>query len=84
MFKEFRDTGNKYKQRIRSRVSNLGDLKNPSLKHNVMTGTVPPDKIATMTTEVGRVDDVMGIDIRVELGDIEKLKGKFENNATTL
>ena len=52
VFKEFRDTGNKYKQRIRSRVSNLGDQKNPSLKHNVMSGTITPSKIATMTTEV--------------------------------
>ena len=34
-------------------MSNLGDLKNPSLKHNVMSGTIPPSKIATMTTEVG-------------------------------
>ena len=56
MFKEFRDTGNKYKQRIRSRVSNLGDLKNPSLRHNVMSGTISTSKIATMTTEVnGRI-----------------------------
>jgi transcription elongation factor S-II len=52
VFKEFRDTGNKYKQRIRSRVSNLGDLKNPSLRHNVMSGTISSSKIATMTTEV--------------------------------
>lgn len=51
VFGEFRDTGNKYKQRVRSRVSNLGDPKNPSLKHNVMSGTIPPSKIATMTTE---------------------------------
>jgi transcription elongation factor S-II len=51
VFSEFRDTGNKYKQRIRSRVSNLGDQKNPSLKMNVMSGTIGPSKIATMTTE---------------------------------
>ena len=55
MYSEFRDTGNKYKMRIRSRVSNLGDLKNPSLRQNVISGQVPPSRIAVMTSEVGRV-----------------------------
>ncbi len=50
---EFRDTGNKYKMRIRSRVSNLGDLKNPSLRQNVISGQVLPSRIAVMTSEVG-------------------------------
>ena len=50
---EFRDTGNKYKMRIRSRVSNLGDLKNPSLRQNVISGQVSPLRIAAMTSEVG-------------------------------
>ena len=52
VFSEFRDTGNKYKMRIRSRVANLGDLKNPSLRQNVINGHVPPSRIAVMTSEV--------------------------------
>lgn len=52
IFGEFRDTGNKYKQRIRSRISNLGDVKNPSLRQNVIWGQINPAKIAIMTTEV--------------------------------
>ena len=52
---EFRDTGNKYKMKIRSRVSNLGDLKNPSLRQNVISGQVSPSRIATMTSEVRRL-----------------------------
>ena len=42
----------KYKQRIRSRVSNLGDLKNPDLCKRVITGYIPASKIAIMTSEV--------------------------------
>ena len=52
IFKEHRDTGIKYKSRVRSRVSNLGDLKNPTLREKVICGDVPPARIATMTTEV--------------------------------
>ncbi len=49
----FKDTGNKYKQRVRSRIANLGDVKNPSLRQNVIWGQITPEKIAVMTTEVG-------------------------------
>ena len=42
----------KYKNRVRSRVSNLGDLKNPLFKHKVISGEIPPSKVATMSTEV--------------------------------
>ena len=52
IFKEHRDTGTKYKSRIRSRVSNLGDLKNPNLRERVISGDITPSQIATMTTEV--------------------------------
>lgn len=55
MYSEFRDTGNKYKMRIRSRVSNLGDLKNPGLRQNVISGHITPERIAVMTSEVGNI-----------------------------
>ncbi|XP_065890149.1 transcription elongation factor A protein 1-like isoform X2 [Dysidea avara] len=51
IFKEHRDTGIKYKSRVRSRVSNLGDLKNPTLREKVICGDFPPARIATMATE---------------------------------
>jgi len=37
--------------RIRSRVANLGDLKNPGLRQNVISGAITPEQIAVMTTE---------------------------------
>ena len=52
IFREHKDTGTKYKSRVRSRVSNLGDLKNPNLREQVISGHITPAKIATMTTEV--------------------------------
>lgn len=52
VFKEFKDTNAKYKNRIRSRVSNLKDPKNPDLKLNVLRGSIKPEKIAVMTADV--------------------------------
>lgn len=42
----------KYKNRVRSRISNLKDAKNPNLRKNVLCGNVSPDRIAKMTAEV--------------------------------
>ena len=53
IFSEFRDTGMRYKNRIRSRFSNLKDAKNSGLRLNVLNGAVTPERIAKMTAEVG-------------------------------
>ncbi|MBV97566.1 Transcription elongation factor A protein 2, partial [Eschrichtius robustus] len=42
----------KYKNRVRSRLSNLKDAKNPSLRRNVLCGAITPQQIAVMTSEV--------------------------------
>ncbi|KAL5456961.1 hypothetical protein EMCRGX_G034190 [Ephydatia muelleri] len=51
IFAEFKDTGNKYKMRIRSRVANLGDPKNPELRRSVICGEISVGQISTMTAE---------------------------------
>jgi len=51
IFKEFKDTNMKYKNRIRSRIANLKDAKNPDLKLNVLRGHIKPVRIAVMTAE---------------------------------
>ena len=33
-------------------MANLGDLRNPSLRQNVISGAITPSQIAVMTTEV--------------------------------
>jgi len=58
IFQEFKDTNAKYKQRVRSRVSNLRDAKNPLLKVKVLSGQITPEKFATMPTEEMASDEM--------------------------
>lgn len=52
IYQEFKSTDMKYKTRLRSRISNLKDQKNPDLRRNVLCGNILPDRIANMTAEV--------------------------------
>lgn len=54
VYREMKATDMKYRNRIRSRISNLKDPKNPSLRRNVLCGIVSTQNIATMTAEVTR------------------------------
>ncbi|CAG2174925.1 unnamed protein product [Oppiella nova] len=69
IFKEFKDTNPKYKTRIRSRVANLNDKKNPDLKLNVLRGSIKPEKIAVMTAE------------EMASNDMKELRQKFTKEA---
>lgn len=51
IFQEFKRTDMKYKNRVRSRVANLGDTKNPDFKYRVRLGDVRPERIAKMTAD---------------------------------
>ncbi|XP_041802329.1 transcription elongation factor A protein 2 [Chelmon rostratus] len=51
IFQEFKSTDVKYKTRLRSRISNLKDQKNPDLRRNVLCGNISPRRIASMTAE---------------------------------
>ncbi|KAM4563920.1 transcription elongation factor A protein 2 [Odontesthes bonariensis] len=51
IFQEFKLTDLKYKSRLRSRISNLKDQKNPDLRRNVLCGNILPQSIACMTAE---------------------------------
>ncbi|KAM7411183.1 hypothetical protein PAMA_021254 [Pampus argenteus] len=52
IFQEFKSTDMKYKSRLRSRISNLKDQKNPDLRRNVLCGNISPQRIACMTADV--------------------------------
>jgi len=69
IYEEFGGTSMKYKTRIRSRYANLKDVKNPSLRANVMTGAIEPEKIAKMTAEEMASDEM------------KKLRDKFTKEA---
>jgi len=58
IFEKNRQTNPKYKAQVRSRVFNLKDKKNPSLRENVLCGTIKPEKLAIMTSEEMASDDV--------------------------
>ncbi|KAM9500333.1 transcription elongation factor A protein 1 isoform 2-T2 [Clarias gariepinus] len=61
IFLEFKNTDMKYKNRVRSRISNLKDMKNPNLRRNVLCGNVAPDRIAKMTAEEMASDELKEI-----------------------
>lgn len=56
IFQEFKSTDMKYKTRLRSRISNLKDQKNPDLRRNVLCGNISAQRIASMTAEVSHPD----------------------------
>ncbi|NXX96210.1 TCEA2 protein, partial [Centropus bengalensis] len=51
IYQDVKNTDMKYKNRVRSRISNLKDSKNPELKRNVLCGVITPEQIAVMTSE---------------------------------
>ncbi|CAL8324656.1 unnamed protein product [Merluccius merluccius] len=51
IFQEFHSTEVKYKSRLRSRISNLKDQKNPELRRSVLCGHISPQQIATMSAQ---------------------------------
>jgi len=69
IFNEFKNVDLKYKNRVRSRVINLKDSKNPKLRENVRLGLITPDKLANMTAEEMANDD------------LKKLREKFTQEA---
>ncbi|KAK9506597.1 hypothetical protein O3M35_008498 [Rhynocoris fuscipes] len=48
IFKEFEDTNVRYRNRIRSRIANLKDQKNPELKEKFLRGEISVSELATM------------------------------------
>ena len=52
IFQEFGKPEAAYKNRLRSRIYNLKDSKNPQLRENVLRGAISPQRMASMTSEV--------------------------------
>uniref|UniRef100_A0ABK0LP25 Transcription elongation factor A3 n=1 Tax=Rattus norvegicus TaxID=10116 RepID=A0ABK0LP25_RAT len=55
---ELKSTDMKYRNRVRSRISNLKDPRNPGLRRNVLSGTISPELIAKMTAEEMASDEL--------------------------
>ncbi|XP_052435098.1 transcription elongation factor A protein 3 isoform X2 [Carassius gibelio] len=58
IYQEIKATDMKYKNRVRSRISNLKDPKNPNLRKNVLAGAIDLSRIAIMTAEEMASDEL--------------------------
>lgn len=58
IFAIFKNTDSKYRNRVRSRVANLRDVKNPTLRTNFIVGALAPAKLAAMTAEEMASDEI--------------------------
>ncbi|XP_032897238.1 transcription elongation factor A protein 1-like isoform X2 [Amblyraja radiata] len=61
VFQEMSNTDMKYKNRVRSRIANLKDTKNPNLRKNVLCGNISAEQIARMTAEEMASDELREI-----------------------
>ncbi|XP_028327323.1 transcription elongation factor A protein 3 isoform X2 [Gouania willdenowi] len=58
IYQEIKATDMKYKNRVRSRISNLKDPKNPGLRRNVLAGSIDLSRIASMSAEEMASDEL--------------------------
>ncbi|KAM9724385.1 transcription elongation factor A protein 3 isoform 2-T2 [Menidia menidia] len=58
IYQEIKATDMKYKNRVRSRISNLKDPKNPGLRTNVLAGNIELSRIASMSAEEMASDEL--------------------------
>ena len=61
IYLEFKNTDMRYKNRIRSRVANLKDPKNPALRTNYLGGAITAQKLAKMTPEEMASDEMKNL-----------------------
>lgn len=69
IYAEFKNTDMRYKNRVRSRVANLKDTKNPTLRTNFISGAITAQQLAKMTPEEMASDEM------------KKLRDKFVKEA---
>ncbi|XP_043921447.1 transcription elongation factor A protein 1 [Protopterus annectens] len=58
VYQEFKNTDMKYKNRVRSRIANLKDGKNPNLRRNVLCGNISPESLSRMSAEEMASDEL--------------------------
>lgn len=61
IYSEFKNTDMKYKNRVRSRVANLKDPKNPSLRGNFVCGAITAQRLAKMSPEEMASDEMKNL-----------------------
>nr|CAI5859743.1 unnamed protein product [Callosobruchus analis] len=61
IYLEFKNTDMRYKNRVRSRIANLKDPKNPTLRTNFRIGAITATRLAVMTAEEMANDEVKSL-----------------------
>ncbi|XP_067007442.1 transcription elongation factor S-II isoform X2 [Anabrus simplex] len=61
IYLEFRNTDMRYKNRVRSRVANLKDPKNPGLRMNFLVGVISATRLAVMSAEEMASDEMKSL-----------------------
>ncbi|XP_058856055.1 transcription elongation factor A protein 3-like isoform X3 [Acipenser ruthenus] len=61
IYQDIKATDMKYKNRVRSRISNLKDPKNPNLRRNVLSRAIELSRIATMTADEMASDELKNL-----------------------
>lgn len=61
IYSEFQNTGNRYKNKIKSIRFNLSDPKNPQLRRNFITGAITPAQLAKMSVEEMANDEMKAL-----------------------
>ncbi|KAG0716402.1 Transcription elongation factor S-II [Chionoecetes opilio] len=61
IFQEFGRPEAAYKNRLRSRVYNLKDSKNPQLRENLLRGVITPQRLAVMTSDEMASDEMKAL-----------------------
>lgn len=87
IFAEFKNTDMRYKNRVRSRVSNLKDSKNPTLRNNYVSGAISASRLAKMTPEEMANDEMKKLRerfVKEAINDAQLVRNKslFYNRRT--
>lgn len=85
IFAEFKNTDMRYKNRIRSRVSNLKDTKNPGLRMNFISGVIAATRFAKMTPEEMASDEMKKMRekfVKESINDAQLVRASFDVCAT--
>ena len=61
IFQEFKRTDIKYRNRVRSRISNLSDENNLKLREQVLNGTISAEELAKMSAQELASDRMKGL-----------------------
>jgi transcription elongation factor S-II len=81
IYAEFKNTDMRYMNRVRSRVFNLKDAKNPNLRSNFINGVITATRLAKMTPEEMASDEMKNIRdkfVKESINDAQLVRRRFK------